>query len=56
MFSMGTLFLRIRIVSDMSDFCRIFRIMSNSDNIENRIRIHPSDIHIKNEYEYGYPY
>jgi hypothetical protein len=53
MFSMGTLLLRIRI---MSDFCRIFWIMSNSDNIENRIRIHPSDIHIKNEYEYGYPY
>jgi hypothetical protein len=40
---------------DMSDFCRIFRIMSNSDNTENRIRIH-ADIHIKNEYEYGYPY
>jgi hypothetical protein len=39
-------------MSDMSDFCRIFRIMSNSDNTENRIRIHPSDIHIKNEYEY----
>jgi hypothetical protein len=56
MFSMGTLLLRIRIMSDMSDFCRIFRIMSNSDNIENRIRIHPSNIHIKNEYEYGYPY
>jgi hypothetical protein len=31
----------------MSDFCRIIRIMLNSDNIENRIRIHPSDIHIK---------
>jgi hypothetical protein len=56
MFSMGTLLLRIRIMSDMSDFRRIFRIMSNSDNIENRIRIHPSDIHIKNEYEYGHPY
>jgi hypothetical protein len=35
----------------MSDFCWIFQIMSNTDNIENRIRIHPSDIHIKNEYE-----
>jgi hypothetical protein len=56
MVSMGTLFLRIRIMSDMLDFCRIIRIMSNSDNIENQIRIHPSDIHIKNEYEYGYPY
>jgi hypothetical protein len=43
-------------MSDVSDFCRIIRTMSNSDNIENRIRIHPSDIHIKNEYEYGYPY
>jgi hypothetical protein len=53
---MGTLFLRIRIMSDMSDFCRIIRIMSNSNNIENRIRIHPSDIHIKNEYGYEYPY
>jgi hypothetical protein len=31
--------LRIRI---MSDFCRIIRIMSNTDNVENRIRIHPS--------------
>jgi hypothetical protein len=47
MVSMGTLFLRIRIMSDMSDFCRIIRIMSNSDNNENQIRIHPSDIHIK---------
>jgi hypothetical protein len=56
MVSMGTLFLRIRIMSDMSDFCRIIRIMSSSDNIENRIRIHPSDIHIKNGYEYEYPY
>jgi hypothetical protein len=54
MFSMGTLLLRIRIMSDMSDFCQIFRIMSNSDNIENRIRIHPYDIHIKNEYKYPY--
>jgi hypothetical protein len=53
MVSMGTLFLRIRIMSDMSDFCGIIWLMSNSDNIENRIRIHPSDIHIKNEYEYG---
>jgi hypothetical protein len=26
----------------MSDFCRIIRIMSNTDNVENRIRIHPS--------------
>jgi hypothetical protein len=43
---MGTLLLRIRIMSDMSDFCRIFRIMSNLDNIENRIRIHPFDIHL----------
>jgi hypothetical protein len=34
-------------MSDMSDFCRIIRIMSNSDNNENQIRIHPSDIHIK---------
>jgi hypothetical protein len=40
-------------MSDMSDFCPI---MSNTDNIENRIRIYPSDIHMKNEYEYGYPY
>jgi hypothetical protein len=31
--------LRIRI---MSGFCRIIRIMSNTDNVENRIRIHPS--------------
>jgi hypothetical protein len=45
MFSMGTLLLRIRIMSDMSDFRRIFRIMSNSDNIENRIRyIHLTSI------------
>jgi hypothetical protein len=43
-------------MSDMSDFCRIFQIMSNSDNTENQIQIYPSDIHIKNEYEYGYPY
>jgi hypothetical protein len=43
-------------MSDMSDFCRMIRIMSNSDNTENRIRIHPSDIRIKYEYEYGYPY
>jgi hypothetical protein len=43
-------------MSDMSNFCRIIQIMSNSDNIENRIRIHPFDIHIKNEYEYEYPY
>jgi hypothetical protein len=56
MVSMGTLFLRIRIMSDMSDFRRIIRIMSNSDNIENRIQIHPSDIRIKNKYKYGYPY
>jgi hypothetical protein len=41
-------------MSDMSDFCQIVRIMS--DNSENRIRIHPTDIHIKYEYEYGYPY
>jgi hypothetical protein len=41
-------------MSDMSDFCRIIRIMSNSDDIENRIRIHPSDILIKNEYRYPY--
>jgi hypothetical protein len=34
-------------MSNMSDFCRIIQIMSNSDNIENRIRIHLSDIHIK---------
>jgi hypothetical protein len=53
MVSIGTLFLRIRI---MSDICLIIRITSSTDNIENRIRIHPSDIHIKNEYEYGYPY
>jgi hypothetical protein len=39
-------------MSDVSDFCRIIQIMSNIDNIENRIRIHPSDIPIKNEYEY----
>jgi hypothetical protein len=56
MVSMGTLFLQIRIMSDTLDFCRIIRIMSNSDNIENRIRIHPSDTHIKSEYEYRYPY
>jgi hypothetical protein len=43
-------------MSDMSDFYQMFRIMSNADNIENRIRIHPSKIHIKNEYEYRYPY
>jgi hypothetical protein len=54
MFSMGTLFLRIRIMLVMSDFCQIFWIMLNSDNTENRIRIHPSDIHIKNEYGYLY--
>jgi hypothetical protein len=53
---MGTLFFQIQIMSDMSEFCRIIRIISNMDNIENRIRIHPSNIHIKNEYEYGYPY
>jgi hypothetical protein len=41
-------------MSDMSDFCRIIRIMSNSGNHENRIRIHPSDNNIKNEYEYPY--
>jgi hypothetical protein len=41
---MGTLLLQIR---KMSDFCRIFRIMSNSGNIENQIRIHPSDIILK---------
>jgi hypothetical protein len=29
--------------------------MSNTDNSENRIRIHPTEIHIKNEYEYEYP-
>jgi hypothetical protein len=40
-------------MSDMSDFCLLIRIMSNTDNIENRIRIHPSNIHIKNEYEYS---
>jgi hypothetical protein len=28
--------------------------MSNTDNSENRIQIHPTDIHIKNEYEYPY--
>jgi hypothetical protein len=43
-------------MSDMLDFCRIIQIMSNTDNIENRIRIHPFYIHIKNEYGYGYPY
>jgi hypothetical protein len=43
-------------MSDMSDFCQMFQIMSNADNIENRIRIHPSNIHIKNEYEYEYLY
>jgi hypothetical protein len=56
MVCMSTLFFRIRIMSDMSDFCRLFRIMPNTDNIENQIRIHPSNIHIKNEYEYGYPH
>jgi hypothetical protein len=56
MVSMSTLFLRIQIMSDMSGFFRIIWVMSNSDNIEKRIRIHSSDIHIKNEYEYGYPY
>jgi hypothetical protein len=34
-------------MSDMSDICRVIRIMSNTDNIENRIQIHPSDFHIK---------
>jgi hypothetical protein len=47
MISMGTLILQIQIMSDMSDFCRIIRIMSNSDNIEYRIRTHPSDIILK---------
>jgi hypothetical protein len=56
MVSMGTLFYADTKMSDMSDFCRIIQIMSNTYNIENRIRIHPSNIHIKNEYEYGYPY
>jgi hypothetical protein len=37
-------------MSDMLDFCRI---MSNTDNVENHIRIHPSDTNIKNEYEYN---
>jgi hypothetical protein len=43
-------------MSAMSDFCLIIRIISNTVNIENRIRIHPCDIHIKTEYEYGYLY
>jgi hypothetical protein len=43
-------------MSDMSNFFQIIRIMSNTDNVENRIKIHPFDIHIKNEYEYKYPY
>jgi hypothetical protein len=41
-------------MSETSDFSQIIQIMSNTDNIENRIRMHPSDIHIKNEYEYPY--
>jgi hypothetical protein len=28
--------------------------MSNTDNAENQIRMHPSNIHIKNEYEYEF--
>jgi hypothetical protein len=43
-------------MSDISDFRRIIRIMSNTDNIENQIQIHPSDIYIKNEYKYKSPY
>jgi hypothetical protein len=43
-------------MSDISDFCRIFRTMLNSDNIESRFQIYSSDIHIKNEYEYRYVY
>jgi hypothetical protein len=43
-------------MSDTSDFCRIIQIMWNTDNIESRIRLHPSDIHIKNEYKNKYPY
>jgi hypothetical protein len=65
MFSMGTLLLRIRIMSDMSDFCWIFRIMSNLDNMEIGFEyIHltsilktntNTDIHINvfSGYEYG---
>jgi hypothetical protein len=56
MVSMGTLFYADTNNVGYVGFCRIIRIMSNTDNIENRIRIHPSDIHIKNEYEYRYPY
>jgi hypothetical protein len=46
----------------MSDFCRIFWIMSNMDNIENRIHLTSilktntnTDIHISvfSGYEYG---
>jgi hypothetical protein len=40
-------------MSHVSDFCQIIRIMSNTNNTENQIRIHPFDIHIKIEYEYG---
>jgi hypothetical protein len=43
-------------MSNMSDFCRIIRIMLNTDNTENRIQIYPFDIHIKIKYEYEYPY
>jgi hypothetical protein len=43
-------------MSDMSDFCRIFRIMSNTDNIENRIRIHLTSILKTNTNTDRYPY
>jgi hypothetical protein len=63
MFSMGTLFLQIQIMSDMSDFHRIFRIMSNSIILKigfeyiylTSILKTNTDIHINafSGYEYG---
>jgi hypothetical protein len=35
-------------------YVEFFRIMSNTDNVENRIQIHQFDIHIKKEYEYEF--
>jgi hypothetical protein len=48
--------MQIQIMSDMSNFCQIIRIMPKTDSIESWIWIHLSDIHIKNEYEYRYAY
>jgi hypothetical protein len=49
-------------MSETSDFSQIIQIMSNTDNIENRIRMHPSTsilkmntnihINISSGYEY----